>query len=333
MYKKIRTKVIEHRTIDQAAPPSSTTITIALSTSCISDVEMASLLSPAFLLTALLAAQSTASPVRLIKRAFNTPVIDPNGDFSDQDKLQLTDAFSDALELASYAETDLNDAIFQKYFNEADKTTVLAVFDNILGNPADESDPVGNTKLTQITVTTDYINDDFPDYVCDGATFAAMRNGLTDNPIIVICPSAFGHGGIGKSYGEQGTDDYIDAITCQYFTQDSTRVNWRMETLGAVFLHEYTHFQSLVVPPLAARTTDYEGENGGPEGVGPYATRNLNHGYSVSNADSYTWLATENLWNVICGNNGPYGDPVEDDADDPNCGDETCSYGDDEDED
>lgn len=273
---------------------------------------MAFLLSPAVLVTALLAVQTTA---------FNTPIIDPNADFDAQDRQQLTDAFSDALQLASYAQTALNDAIFQKYFNEADKMTVLQVLNNILGNPTDQSNPQGNTLLTQITVTSDYTNSEFPNFVCDGTTFAAMRNGLTANPTIVVCPSGFGHGGIGKGYED------VDAITCQYFTQDSTRVNWRMQTLGSIFLHEYTHFQSLVVPPLSAGTTDYE-EN--PEGVGPYASRNLDHSFSLSNADSYTWMTTENLWNVICGNNGPYGDPIEDDADDPNCGDATCEYGDDD---
>ncbi|KAK4544580.1 hypothetical protein LTR36_004152 [Oleoguttula mirabilis] len=291
---------------------------------------MACVLSPALLLTVLLAVQATSSPIQLHKRNLNTPVIDPNGDFDDQDIQQLTDAFSDALELASYAVTDLDDDIFQKYFDEADQTTVLSVFDNILGNPADESSPIGNAKLTQITVTSDYIDDDFPNYVCDGATFAAIRNELADNPTIVICPSAFGHGGNGKSYGDESSNNFVDAITCEYFTQASTRVSWMMETLGAILLHEYTHFQSLVDPALADPTTDYEGENGDPESVGPYSARNLDHGLAVTNADSYTWMATENLWSVICKNEGPYDDPTEDDAVDSNCGDETCGYGDDD---
>ncbi|KAK5116533.1 hypothetical protein LTR85_009158 [Meristemomyces frigidus] len=186
---------------------------------------MASMLSHALLLIALLAAQSTGSPIQLVERAINAPFIDPSGDFSDQDIQQLNDAFGDALELASYAQTSLNDGVFEKYFTEADKATVLNVLDNILGNPADETAPAGSAMLAQITVTTDYINEDFPNYVCDDATFAAMRYGLSDNPTIVICPSAFGHGGIGKSYGDVDDDNYIEAITCDYFTQDTIRVN------------------------------------------------------------------------------------------------------------
>ena len=44
-------------------------------------------------------------------------------------------------------------------------------------------------------------------------------------------------------------------------------------------------------------------------------------------ADSYTWFATEAFWSKECGKNGvdkEFGEPEENDAKDPACGDSTC---------
>lgn len=68
---------------------------------------------------------------------------------------------------------------------------------------------------------------------------------------MIICPGAgFGHGGIAKSYPG------VSAVDRIYVQVNGGRVSWRMDTLGSIILHEYTHFFALVVPPLAKETDD-----------------------------------------------------------------------------
>lgn len=65
----------------------------------------------------------------------------------------------------------------------------------------------------------------------------ATRNGDTDNPTMIICPSGLAHGGINKGYNVGEDPPGPSAVTCQTI---GDRVTWQMDTLGAVILHEYT---------------------------------------------------------------------------------------------
>lgn len=177
-----------------------------------------------------------------------------------------------------------------------------AVFDKILGG-----DPNGDgyDLLGKITISTDYKDSD-GDFACDGETMAELRDWNTDKPKLVVCAKAgFGHGGIGKGYNG------VPTVKCGDF---DPRLSWKMETLGSVLLHEYTHYLKLVVPPLSKETDD--------DAYGVKGSRDLDKSKATNNADSYSWFATEVLWTVICQKD--YQDPIDEDDDDPNCNGTTC---------
>lgn len=93
---------------------------------------------------------------------------------------------------------------------------------------------------------------------------------------MIICAGAgFGHGGIGLGYTN------VAEVNCNYVSMNDGRTSWRMDTLGSVILHEYTHFLALVVPPLAKETDD--------DGYGPWETRgnggNFDLSMATNNAD------------------------------------------------
>jgi hypothetical protein len=163
--------------------------------------------------------------------------------------------------------------------------------------------------LQRIKILTDY-TDENGEKTCDGKTLAELRNPESYYPNMVLCPIAFLQGGIGKSYGI--IPFRIHAVKCSNFDK---RVSWKMDTLGATLLHEYTHFKMLVVPPLGAQTLD--------PAYGAYNSRNLDKVQATNNADSFAWAAIENFWSIIC-NNRDFEDPVYNDAVDPNCGMKIC---------
>jgi len=141
---------------------------------------------------------------------------------------------------------------------------------------------------------------------CDGRTMAELRDWETSNPKLIICAGpGFKHGGISDGY------DGVDAVVCDNLDD---RVSWKMETLGSILLHEYTHFYNLVVPPLSKETDD--------PAYGPFGTRNMDKSDATNNADSYSWLANENLWTILC--NKEFGDATEEDGQDPHCQDDVC---------
>jgi hypothetical protein len=117
---------------------------------------------------------------------------------------------------------------------------------------------------------------------CDGSVMAEIRDWDTDNPKLVVCAKCgFGHGGIAKGYSG------VKEVECG---QLDSRVSWKMDTLGSILLHEYTHFLMLVSPPL-----DKEAED---ESYGPTGVRALNKAKATNNADSYSWFANELLWTM-----------------------------------
>ncbi|SLM37515.1 Metallopeptidase, catalytic domain [Lasallia pustulata] len=219
---------------------------------------------------------STASPKahRLTRRA--NPSLDSSFGASDTETQQINNAFFDAIELASYAvvaDIDTNGPIFAKYFNLADKGTVRSVFMSIMGNPADVMNPgtTGNDLLGKITVTR---SDPDGDCAADATLMAQLAQYDTDTPLLEVCPGAgFGHGAIGKDPNK---------VVCENL---GDTVSWRMETLGSILLHEYTHYTNLVVPPLSAETDDLD------DGFGPINTRALDKSLAKTNADSYSWYA------------------------------------------
>ncbi|KAJ5205279.1 hypothetical protein N7491_004098 [Penicillium cf. griseofulvum] len=255
------------------------------------------------LLQAVFAASALAIPLDLkpaqsLQKRTN-PSIDDG--YSDQERTQITDAFKDALQMASYVQlipASIVDPIFAKYFDPKDKDTVMKVFSNISGG--DPNSPVGSDILGKISIVTDYEDAD-GEYACDGSTMAELRDWDSDNPKIVICKKAgFGHGGIAKGY------DGVPKVVCENF---DPRMSWKMETLGSILLHEYTHYTNLVAPPLDKETDDLA--------YGVSGVRAYDKSLATNNADSYSWFAVEVLWSVICSEE--YEDPTDADNDDPNC--------------
>jgi hypothetical protein len=163
----------------------------------------------------------------------------------------------------------------------------------------------GSDLLGKITVVPDY--KDGGVLACDGDTMAELRDYMSDSPKLVICDGpGFGHGGIDLGYTG------VPRVGCD--TLDP-RVSWKMETLGSILLHEYTHYYNLVVPPLSKETDD--------PAYGPNDARAYDKSKATNNADSYSWFANEVLWTVLCSTD--YGDPANGDDADPYCNDTTCT--------
>jgi hypothetical protein len=112
-------------------------------------------------------------------------------------------------------------------------------------NPEDRN---GNALLGNIKVVPDYKDPVDDEYACDGSTSAEMRDAGGKNPEIIICPKAgYGHGGLSKDY------DGVKAISCSEF---DSRVSWKMESLGSIFVHEFTHYDLLMKGILPQGTDD-----------------------------------------------------------------------------
>ncbi|KAJ5587092.1 uncharacterized protein N7459_002857 [Penicillium hispanicum] len=219
--------------------------------------------------------------------------------YNEDEITQLHDAFDDAMTLARTMQTtpaEILDPIFQKYFALSDKATVLQVFENITGS--DQNFDNGNPLLGHIRIVEDYLEDG--DQVCEGDDdWGELRLWETDYPNMVVCPPAFGHGGINKGY------DGVAAVTCASI---GNSMSWRMETLGSFEIHEFTHFEKLVVPPLPEETSDdYYGILG--------ARKAGRDGKCLEVADCFMWVAIEVYWTVNCART--FADPAPDADTDP----------------
>lgn len=112
----------------------------------------------------------------------------------------------------------------------------MKVFTNIIGGDTANCASI----LADLTFRPDF-PDDEGDLACsDPQDMGETRDGDTDNPTVILCPSALGHGGL-----TAGPVSGPDPVTCD---QLPDRVTWQMETVGSVILHEYT----LVSPSLPA---------------------------------------------------------------------------------
>lgn len=142
---------------------------------------------------------------------------------------------------------------------------------------------------------------------------AELRGEDTDNLTLIVFDTALKKGGINKGYGSSLLFD-VPAVRCDNIGE---RVSWRMDTLGATLLHEYTHWHALMNPPLDEGTQDFFRDRDGFSGYGAVNTRDIDRYDALLNADSYDWCATEMLWTTICGKD--FEDPKRNDADDPAC--------------
>jgi hypothetical protein len=182
--------------------------------------------------------------------------------------------------------------------------TYAEVFRAMLGDNPEDGE--GSALLGNIKIVPDYKDPDDQQFSCDGTTSAEMRDAGGKNPEIIICPKAgFGHGGLSKDYNG------VKAISCSEF---DSRVSWKMESLGSILVHEYTHYDLLMKDILPEGTDDVA--------YGPYLSQQLNREQALRNADSYSWFANELHWSTICAKD--YGKPTRSDAEDPMCEDVAC---------
>ncbi|XEV04525.1 hypothetical protein FSHL1_009812 [Fusarium sambucinum] len=240
------------------------------------------LLSTGLLALASPAPRSSKSFAKFLDKR-DPPIID--GAFSEQEKKQASEGARDALQLAYYALTPsaISDEIFAKWFHPDDRDTVNKVFDAILGD--DHEDGKGNALLGKLKIMPDYQDPDDGEFSCDGDTQAETRDAGGENPEIIMCPKGFKSGGIGKGY------DGVDPVRCDKFDD---RVSSKMESLGSILIHEYTHYDNLVNGILSKLGTD-------DHAYGPYDSQQLSREDKLDNADNYSWFANELHWTIICG--------------------------------
>ena len=150
---------------------------------------------------------------------------DTAGDIVEPQVSIIEKGFKDVMELSSYVLTATDRTahpIFLKYFNAADEDVVTKVFRQILGNPKDPAnpDPTGNDLLGDILVQ----KGDRDGQCAGGRALAYMGDHNTDNPFIVVCDALFQH----KRIFDTKCEDLGDTVS------------YKMLTIGATLLHEYT---------------------------------------------------------------------------------------------
>ncbi|KAJ5893736.1 hypothetical protein N7495_005427 [Penicillium taxi] len=124
-------------------------------------------------------------------------------------------------------------------------------------------------------------------YVCEVDQYVVTEDYDQANPSMVICDDGFTLAGIDKGYTG------VPAVTCKSIGKV---LNEGMDTLGGAFLHEYTHWRNLVVPPLEEETDDLDG------GYGPWEAQEwIKKDEAIHNADNFNWFASELFWTVHCG--------------------------------
>lgn len=203
--------------------------------------------------------------------AINSPSFirrgEPNtgDDFPDTDSHpneldQVETAFADALELASFVKTyiDEDDEVFGHYFNLDDKAEVKRIFTDLYNGGK------GHDKLSNIFVQ----KKDNRGSCSGGRTLAYMEDTNTDKPFIVLCPPAFKKKAVEALKGsdddrnkwqagckEDGGDidthvSYVGAPTLSVIAAtgpaDSSITRQTMNTLGMTLLHEYMHYDGMI---------------------------------------------------------------------------------------
>ncbi|KAL8664179.1 MAG: hypothetical protein Q9202_003257 [Teloschistes flavicans] len=159
----------------------------------------------------------------------------------------------------------------------------------------------GNVMLSKIHIqTTDNSNPSG----CDEETLLYMRGAASDAPVMILCPpNVFKKKAYTRLKGDTGDpetnpDRYL---RCQEITANG-HVSYHMESLGALFLHEYLHYDSLVKQVYGRPILDQQLPNG-DDAYGPVAVYdNLNKKTLARvNADSYAFYAMHLFWKEVCG--------------------------------
>ncbi|KAJ5579631.1 uncharacterized protein N7459_005616 [Penicillium hispanicum] len=216
---------------------------------------------------------------------------DISGLFADQHLEQVMHGVMDSMTLAKSVVTApaaKRDAIFLKWFKSTDSTDkgrVMEVFQNITGPAPYE----GGEALGRITVRPDRTKPQCEDAV------AIMRSRSNGDGQLLVCDPALKLPVFGRDFGD------IKAVTCDNI---GDRVSNAMDSLGATFIHEYTHYTPLVVPPLEDATDDYT------EYTDVWDTFMLDKDMALMNAETYAMFATEVHFSVECERN--FLDPLED---------------------
>ncbi|KAJ5592055.1 uncharacterized protein N7459_002424 [Penicillium hispanicum] len=216
------------------------------------------------------------------------------GGWEGQETDMIRDGFADALRMAKAVEVTpatTVDPILKQWFREEDKDVVIEVFQKILGGVGTYS---GNTMLSKITVIPPADGSQDEEDCSDEEVVTILRGLRTSRPKLIICLEKFDVGGIDKGYTG------VPAVTCSTI---GDKVSTKMNTMGRRFLHEYTHWEHLVVPPLFTATHDWAN--------GPYAAQNdISKAEALYNADSYAYFASQVFWTVHCGHE--FDPPTED---------------------
>jgi hypothetical protein len=164
----------------------------------------------------------------------------------------------------------------------------------------------GNPEFEEIDIV-----DDFPsiygdqDLFCDSGEVAWTGSKQDDRGQqrvqIILCSPFFKQGTF-----QGGPDREWPGIPTPKCSNVGSRVSTKMDTLGSFLLHEYTHVDELVQPPLCEHVEDRE--------YGYYDTRELaltEPDLTKHNADSYAAFATELTWSKLCDRD--FEAPLEDD--------------------
>jgi len=109
----------------------------------------------------------------------------------------------------------------------------------------------------------------------DTAALTGRRASPSSRIRIILCPLFFKRGTIEGGEGREWPG--VDTLRCSNL---GDRVTDRMKTVGHNLLHEYTHIDDIVQPPLD--------QHAGNDAYGFYDKRTARF-----NADSYTVFATE----------------------------------------
>ncbi|KAI4271154.1 MAG: hypothetical protein LQ337_006209 [Flavoplaca oasis] len=233
---------------------------------------------------------------------------------------RVSGAIYDALQLVIVAldKIDNDNTIFPNYFSRRDREKVKAVYQAIAG-PCN----TGNVMLSDLTLTTQ----EEPDEECDVDTLAYLYPPSGEQARITLCPNFFKKKAFTMVKGAPNPDDDPDHyVRCEELRADG-HVSYHMETMGAVLLHEYTHFNRITKSIFSKRILDQESSDG-KLAYGAYRVYNeLNKNLlSRVNADSYTYYAMELFWTEFC--NFQFLAPRKGiDDDDSACGGSVCSHG------
>lgn len=130
---------------------------------------------------------------------------------------------------------------------------------------------------------------------CIENTQAELREFTTEKPELVVCPLGLKMGSLGN-------------VTCETWFP---RISRKMDSIGFVLLHEYTHWETLMSPVMLPA---FQEKAAIDEAMGPWKVRQLTRHQATWNADSYAWFAQEVWWTqTLRGTHGELEEPEEKD--------------------